>query len=584
METTVTPGRFGSLRDIAALRSPAHTPGRLHAEQDHMSTESSRSNSVESFATVAATGLAAELSPLSITEMLSGVLLVLQLYEVNPAIIVQAFSQIFFWIASELFNRILTRKKYLCRTKAVQIRMNITVLEDWVRTNGLPAKTATKHLEPVTQLLQWLQCLSQIKDFDSLIGMMQSMKAINPLQMRRAVREYRFEVNEGKMTDECSQYLAQLQKDWERRRVGLSVKAGQEIPDGVAAIEDAADTSTPVDALFDGTTSLAEFVPCSAPECFGELIDSRFMLPFLLPKANAYLMATPPANAAYQSISPPSPFLSDGLQGSRPPSRSSHSSSRPMQWAIPSPRKLRELPSDFFPWLKDRKSELRHHRSNEEPMKKGQLRCTVVPKPSSQPSSQEADHPLQRHAGSSVTRKFGTAPSLDEEDRTPLVTTPSKPSDGYGFPSSGLQTSVSLEILRDQARVPFEAVDKPVTLNSNTYELKIRSAGISRNPSYQPPASPHYELARHRRQSMMSVASPKSAGSPITSPKNLLSPLISPSSLGSNSGKNWWKLARQKSSDNLGRGKASEASEDKIASGVGFEQTRKAVIGNLSTV
>ena len=43
--------------------------------------------------------------------------------------------------------------------------------------------------------------------------------------MRRAVRDYKYEVNEGHMTDECIQYLTQLQKDWERHRVKLGVEA-----------------------------------------------------------------------------------------------------------------------------------------------------------------------------------------------------------------------------------------------------------------------------------------------------------------------------------------------------------------------
>jgi hypothetical protein len=43
--------------------------------------------------------------------------------------------------------------------------------------------------------------------------------------MRRAIRDYRYEVNEGRMTEECTQYLAQLQKDWERHRVKLGVEA-----------------------------------------------------------------------------------------------------------------------------------------------------------------------------------------------------------------------------------------------------------------------------------------------------------------------------------------------------------------------
>lgn len=44
-------------------------------------------------------------------------------------------------------------------------------------------------------------------------------------QMRRAVKDYKYEVQEGHMTEECSQYLAQLQKDWERHRVKLGVEA-----------------------------------------------------------------------------------------------------------------------------------------------------------------------------------------------------------------------------------------------------------------------------------------------------------------------------------------------------------------------
>lgn len=43
--------------------------------------------------------------------------------------------------------------------------------------------------------------------------------------MRRAVRDYKYEVNEGRMTEECTQYLAQLQKDWERHRIKMGVEA-----------------------------------------------------------------------------------------------------------------------------------------------------------------------------------------------------------------------------------------------------------------------------------------------------------------------------------------------------------------------
>lgn len=314
-------------------------------------------------------------SPRSITDILSAVLLVLQLYEVNPVITVQIFSQIFFWIACEVFNRILTRKKYLCRSKAVQIRMNITALDDWVRLNGLPLQTASKHFEPLVQLLQWLQCQSALSDFDDLVSTMQNMKSINPLQMRRAIRDYRYEVNEGRMTDECGQYLAQLQNDWERRRLQASISAVKkeaqrrnDAPDADSSFDsetsftEEPDQGTPIDALFDGTTALSEFVPPSAPDSLGELLDSRFMLPFNLPTETSFLVAVPPHDAAYVNM--PSRGAgglvgSDGNGGSRPPSRSSFSASRPMGWDLPPKGKIRPLPGDFFRWIRRVESDRR---------------------------------------------------------------------------------------------------------------------------------------------------------------------------------------------------------------------------------
>lgn len=84
--------------------------------------------------------------------------------------------------------------------------------------------------------------MSSITKFPDLVGTIQSMRGINPLQvkwtfvvsfsysfvfikMRRAVRDYKYEVNESHMTEECMQYLTQLQKDWERHRVKIGVEA-----------------------------------------------------------------------------------------------------------------------------------------------------------------------------------------------------------------------------------------------------------------------------------------------------------------------------------------------------------------------
>ncbi|KAK8853419.1 hypothetical protein IAR55_004125 [Kwoniella newhampshirensis] len=564
--------------------SPFRTPARHHSMGDlHLSATTPRSISRESNVSGQSlvSAIELDLSPARITDILSGVLLVLQLYEVNPAIVVQAFSQIFFWISCELFNRILANKKYLCRSKAVQIRMNITVLEDWVRANGLPSKTATKHLGPVTQLLQWLQCLSQIKEFHTLIGTMQNIKAVNPLQMRRAVRDYRYEVNEGKMTEECAQYLVQLQKDWERRRIQLSVqeaerrRSGSEQSDHTSGSADMSvvDDSTPIAALFDGTTALADFTPQSAPECLGESLDSRYMLPFQLPQENEYLVATPPTEAAFHNVSPASPFISDGSRTSRPPSRSSFSSSRPLGWALPKEKKLRELPPDFFKWLKERQTALKLGRDDLRPDKRlvpaldpplGPSRRVPMISPTLANGSHSATPTPTRpavdtaKANSTVDRDELLSPleDLDGPDgRAPLVTSATYSSKGVngsggGMPSPALRSSKSINELRERSKLisapVFGDLEEEDDMGSAN-DGRLRSESFELKPRMQKGGNSGYSTPPLQRQTSSRLVT--AAASPT-------------SSEGKGSGKKsrWWKL-----SNSADKRKKREGSEDTIA-------------------
>lgn len=95
-------------------------------------------------------------SPSSVTAVLSSLHALLRLYSINPSIIVQAFSQIYYWIACETFNKMIVQKKYLCRSKAMQIGMNISVMEEWVTSVGLPASVSS-HFQTLRELLIWLQ-------------------------------------------------------------------------------------------------------------------------------------------------------------------------------------------------------------------------------------------------------------------------------------------------------------------------------------------------------------------------------------------------------------------------------------------
>jgi len=154
--------------------------------------------------------------------------------------------------------------------------------------------------------------------------------------MRRAVRDYKYEVNEGRMTEECIQYLTQLQKDWERHRVKLGVEAmkrevslnlslnGLDVDfaqlsererdrddtgsisslvndagsvsrrsPSLAPSESTLPFNQSIDALFDKSQDKAMWEPQRPSQVLGELLDSRHMLPLLFPSDPRMLAARP---------------------------------------------------------------------------------------------------------------------------------------------------------------------------------------------------------------------------------------------------------------------------------------------------
>lgn len=172
----------------------------------------------------------AQISPRNITSLLSSTLFVLDLYDVHSVITTQIMSQLLYWLGAEIFNRILATKRYLARTKAMQIRMNVSALEDWARSNNRQAEhfehgsttptgetimqAARKHLSPVVQLLQWLQCFSSLgDDFESLVTTLLQLQQLTPAQLLHAAKSYRPEVGEKTLTKPATKFLIDLQRD-----------------------------------------------------------------------------------------------------------------------------------------------------------------------------------------------------------------------------------------------------------------------------------------------------------------------------------------------------------------------------------
>ncbi|EPB84196.1 hypothetical protein HMPREF1544_09059 [Mucor circinelloides 1006PhL] len=154
----------------------------------------------------------ATLSPQSITSLMTSILYVLQSYDVHPVIVIQAIAQLFHFLSCEVFNRILFNKKHLCRSRALQIRMNLTVIEEWVREHHLPTSLGA-YFNPVIQLVQLLQCVSQLTDLMDFINTVKSFDLLNPMQVKRLVLNYRYEVAEPKLPEEIEKYTMQIAED-----------------------------------------------------------------------------------------------------------------------------------------------------------------------------------------------------------------------------------------------------------------------------------------------------------------------------------------------------------------------------------
>ncbi|KAI9842410.1 MAG: hypothetical protein M1837_007155 [Sclerophora amabilis] len=171
----------------------------------------------------------AQTSPRNITSLLSSTLFVLDLYDIHSVITSQILAQLLYWVGAELFNRIMSNRRYLARTKAMQIRMNVSTLEDWARSNNRQPDhyedgsmssmgentidAARRHLAPVIQLLQWLQCFSSLgEDFEALVGTLQQLPRLSPQQLIHAVKHYRPEVGEKGLPKSAMKYLVELQR------------------------------------------------------------------------------------------------------------------------------------------------------------------------------------------------------------------------------------------------------------------------------------------------------------------------------------------------------------------------------------
>ncbi|KAI0161412.1 hypothetical protein GGR57DRAFT_490118 [Xylariaceae sp. FL1272] len=248
-------------------------------------------------------------APRNVTSLLSSTLFVLDLYDIHSVITSQIVSQLLYWLGAELFNRVMNNRKYLARTKAMQIRMNVSVLEDWARSNNrkpehyehgetqatgeTTVEIARRHLAPVVQLLQWLQCFSSLDpdDLEALVGTLQQLKRLSPHQLIYAAKNYRLEVGEKGLPKSAVKYLEAVQREVTTRRDRRRT---------ASPMPSSSSPSTPVKNNFNGHNTDAASSVQNTPRAEidedddlpeGINLDPSVMLPFSLPSVTDMLVS-----------------------------------------------------------------------------------------------------------------------------------------------------------------------------------------------------------------------------------------------------------------------------------------------------
>lgn len=182
--------------------------------------------------------------------------------------------------------------------------MNVSTLEDWARSNNRQpehyengsmtstgentADAAKRHLEPLVQLLQWLQCFSSLgEDLESLVGTLQQLTRLSPPQLLHTAKYYRPEVGEKGLPKSASNYIVHLQKAAAERKAAKT--KSPQLPDSVPTTPVKQSSERPVEPSPAPSRMSEEDEKDEPPDEL--LLDPSYMLPFSLPTSTDMLIS-----------------------------------------------------------------------------------------------------------------------------------------------------------------------------------------------------------------------------------------------------------------------------------------------------
>lgn len=138
----------------------------------------------------------------------------LLLHDNQPEMIFQMFKQLFFFICAGALNNLLLRKDLCHWNKAMQIRFNLSVLEQWCREQQIPnCNEVIDQLNPVTQATKLLQTK---KTDDNIPTIVEMCNKLSSSQIMKILNLYTAVDEEDISTDffkKIQSYLREQRKD-----------------------------------------------------------------------------------------------------------------------------------------------------------------------------------------------------------------------------------------------------------------------------------------------------------------------------------------------------------------------------------
>ncbi|KAI8804160.1 hypothetical protein BJ742DRAFT_776460 [Cladochytrium replicatum] len=227
-----------------------------------------------------------KVSPKTITTIFNSTLFLLQSCMVHREIVHQIFSQLFLFLGAELFNMVITNRNYCSRTKALQIRMNMCAIEDWIKDHQreFPPRTVnlSNHIKPFIHLLQFLQVISSVRDLAAFVETMARLDGITMAQVRLAmafIALFRWEVDEETFPEEVQLYVQQVLEDLVRwHNSNGDTIAGIEGSDDTLQRQQQTSSSVPSVGNLSRESSSSDEI-----DAFSELLDPNPLFSFHVP-------------------------------------------------------------------------------------------------------------------------------------------------------------------------------------------------------------------------------------------------------------------------------------------------------------